>query len=296
MRRWLCSIALCAAPSLSSAQSVPAPLVREPPYLPSHAAQAQSDARVLSASPDAPTLALAWRGALRGTVGARIPIVAPLAGTGFLLQLPALIELHNNDTSQPVPWQYWRGRLALEAIYRADVRLGAIPAALSGSLALEHESDHESFGSGAAWARFVYLNSVAVRGDLTLALGLHSLTFAAIARAHVLTCTRNADECGRLGGGVGDATFESQFDVVFDGTIVPNRPYRLFVALHGAWLARNARAATERRLSLDAGFTVRATDRGMFQLYLSGFVGNDVGLFRGGADVAQFGAGFRWGF
>lgn len=290
------------APATRATQTTPvaASIVRdiERPR-PSQAAQAQSDARMFSASPDSPVANISWRGALRGTVGLRLPIVAPLAATGFLLQLPALIELHNTEVYYPVPWQYWRGRLALEAIYRRDVQLGATPAALSGSLALEHESDHDSadFASSlVGHARMVYVNTVALRGDMTLALGLHSLTVSTLARLHVLSCTIDFNLCGSFGGSRGDFTFESNVDVVFDGTIVPNRPWRLFAALHGAWIVGNRLVSAERRVSLHAGFAARSTDKGLAQVYLQLFAGNDVGLRRATADVLQFGAGFRWGF
>jgi hypothetical protein len=255
-------------------------------------ARAQSDARMLSASPDAPVASLGFRGTLRGAVGARLPLVGELAGTGFLLQLPALIELHNLSAQEPIPWQYWRGRLALEAIYRREAALGTRRAAFAGAFAVEHESDHSSDGHPG----FVNLNSVSLRGDFTVALGLHALTTSLLTRLHLVTCTVDATTCGNYHGTGGSVTFEAATDVVFDGTLVAGYPYRYFVALHGAWLVDSGLAAMERRLVLDTGVALRPDGaRGLFQLYLTALFGNDVGYYRGTREVAQAGFGFRWG-
>ncbi|MFO0561364.1 MAG: hypothetical protein U0269_25325 [Polyangiales bacterium] len=255
-------------------------------------AQAQSDARILSAAPDAPVAALEWRNTLRGTVGVRIPIVGALHSTGFLLQLPAQIELHNADQAQPVPWQYWRGRLALEAAYRAAVASAARPLVLAATFAIEHESDHASTGEPG----LVNLNSLSLRGDLSTALGPHVFTAALLTRLHVLTCTRHPIYCGNYGGGAGSVTFETALDLVFDARLSLSSPFRFFAALHGGWLVANALALQERRLALHLGFAVRPEQRGLFQLYATGQLGEDVGYFRYNGPQAQFGGGFRWGW
>ncbi len=254
--------------------------------------QAQSDARILSANPDAPVAALEWRNFLRGMVGARIPIVGALRSMGFLLQLPAQIELHNADTMQPVPWEYWRGRLGLEAMYRARVALGARQAALAGAFAIEHESDHASTGE----VGLVNLNSMSARGELTVAFGPHALTVSTLARLHVLTCTIDTTYCGRYGGGAGSVTGEFNADVVMDVQLVHGHPYRFFAALHGAWIVENRLAKTERRAALHLGFAVRGVDRGLFQLYALAQAGEDVGWFRARGPQWMAGGGFRWGW
>lgn len=254
-------------------------------------AQAQSDARMLSASPDAPVVSLGWRSQLRGTVGVRLPIVGDLAGTGFLLQLPALIELHNL-TAQAIPWQYWRGRLVLEAIYRREAALGARRAAFAGTFAVEHESDHSSDGHPG----FVNLNSASLRGEFTVVLGRHALTTSRFTRLHFLTCTVDATTCGDYGGTGGSRTFEAATDVIFDGTLVAGHPYRSFAALHGAWLVHNGLATMERRVVVETGVAVRAGARGLYPLYFTALFGNDVGYYRGAREVTQAGLGLRWGF
>lgn len=254
-------------------------------------AQSQSDARMLSASPDAPVASLGFRSTLRGAVGVRLPIVGGLADTGFLLQLPALIELHNRSDDW-IPWQYWRGRLALEAIYRREVALGARRAAFAGSFAAEHESDHSSNGHPG----FVNLNSLSLRGDFTVALGRHALTAALLTRLHLLTCTVDPITCGGYGGAGGSITFETAMDVVFDGRFVAAYPYRYFVALHGAWLSGNGLAATERRLVFDTGVALRPGGQGLYQIYFTTLIGDDVGYYRATRDVVQAGFGMRWGF
>ena len=275
----------------SGARASAQPVVR-PASTQASPAQAQSDARMLSASPDAPVASLGWRNTLRGAVGVRMPLVGALSGTGFLLQLPALIELHNTSPTQAVPWEYWRGRLAIEAIYRREVALGARQAAFAGAFAAEHESDHSSKGHPG----FVNLNSLSLRGDATIALGIHALTVALVTRLHVLTCTTHAVTCGNYGGKGGSATFETAMDVVFDGTFVKGYPYRFFVALHGAWLVSNELAATERRLVLDTGVALRPATQGLYQLYFTALAGNEVGYYRMTPAVLQAGFGVRWGF
>jgi hypothetical protein len=289
MRR-LVSVAAVLVAARARADATPT-TTTPPPPTPLALPQAQSDARLLSADPDVPAMELAYRGHMRAAAGVRIPLFGDLAGTGFLLQLPALIELHNVD-DEFIPYENWRGRLALEAIYRREASIGRTRAALAGAFALEHESDHTSVGGG----EFVDLNSLSLRGEMTLPIGIHALTMGALARLHVLTCTTDPAMCASYSGLRGSQAPELVTDVIFDGVFVRNHPWRFFGALHAAWLIGNGYAATEARFVLDTGVAVRAQERGLFQLYFTMLVGNPVGLHRATSGVVEAGAGLRWGF
>jgi len=249
-------------------------------------ARAQTEARRLSANPDSPTTALFWRKQLHGKVGASIPLLG--GPRGFSLELPAFIELHNGASSF-VPYQYWRGRISLEATHRVVLDGGRL--VLSTSVLGEHESDHVSGAPG----DFLNKNGLALRSDLTWRFGNDALTVSSIPRFHLRTCTRIARICGEGRGRDGSAGFEQTVEVVFDGGWAPpetGRP-RYFVAAAGSWLMAHRLVAEEKRAVLEVGLSLRRPERGLFQIYLTGLTGNELGYLRARTG-SQLGLGVRW--
>ncbi|MBX3264456.1 MAG: hypothetical protein KF782_32590 [Labilithrix sp.] len=250
-------------------------------------AQVQVEARRLSANPDAPTMALFWRKELHGKVGASLPLIG--GPRGFSVELPAFVELHNR-TSSFVPYQYWRGRVSLEATHRAalDER-----SALGLSVLAEHESDHVSGPPG----HFLNKNGVAFRSDLTWLFGSSALTVSSIPRLHLRTCTLVARVCSDAGGRGGSAGFEQTIEVVFDGGWAPREAgnLRYFVAAAASWVLPHRLVAEERRAVLELGLSSRRRERGLLQLYVTGLAGNELGYLRA-TTGNQLGLGVRWAF
>lgn len=254
---------------------------------------AQSQARGLSAHPDAPSAALFFRGQMHGKVGVAIPL---LHVRGFELSLPVLIELHNAE-QRPIPAQYWRGRLSLELAHRA--RLSAT-FAHGMSILLEHQSDHIS-GPPGGWTQ---RNGFALRHDLTWSFAAGSLTTSAYARFHLFSCTVDPGSCARRipvygtviervpdAGIPGNAALEPVIEAMFDGRLSAQWGY--FVALAGSWLLPHGVVASEKRAVLDVGVRLRRARMGTLQLYLTCALGDDVGYVRN-RSANGAGIGLRW--
>ena len=77
---------------------------------------AHADARELSASPEVPSLGMAWRDYLRGRLGATIPLSGERNEHGFRFGIAGMVELHN-DTDDVFPNNNWRGRLVVRVVY-----------------------------------------------------------------------------------------------------------------------------------------------------------------------------------
>jgi len=249
-------------------------------------ARAQAEARLLSANPDSPTSAFFWRDELHGKLGAPIPLLGER--TGFSLQLPALIELHNARPSL-VPYQFWRARVSLEAIHRRVLDGGRF--VLGTSILAEHESDHVSGPPG----HFLNRNGVAFRLDFTWMFGDDALTASSIARMHLRTCTLVPILCDRGGGREGSAAFEQTAEVVFDGgwgNRCAGRP-RYFLSAMGSLLPAHRLAGEEKRAVAEVGLSVRRPEHGLLQVYFTGLAGNEIGYLRHLTDT-QVGLGVRW--
>jgi hypothetical protein len=223
--------------------------------------------------------------------GLRIPLYGDREATGFHLELPALVELYNESIYEPVPYQYWRGRIWLEPSYRFTFAPSSRKLALTIGALIEHESDHITGTSGG----YVYANSVAFRDELTVSLAGNYLTVANIIRAHFASCNQLPSTWAASTPGNTDA-FESSLDVIFDGQLTPRTRWRYFGSLFGSWLLPHGGVRIERRLLFSTGFWIRTLKRGMFQFYGTLLVGNDVGFHRSTDDGIKGGGGFRWSF
>lgn len=255
------------------------------------------DPRVFSASPESASTSIGWRTQLRGRIGVAIPLVGENgAGPGFALRLPAFIELHN-FTASAIPYQLWRGRLVIDGSFawrtRADdarsplLRLG---------LGIEHESDHTSVSQ--LVHGYLNLNSLAVHGDAVLPLGERTVFYAsALARLHVLTCTRDPVLCEAKNGVGGSRAFEASVEADVSHALSPasdDDVWLLFAATYATFLLPSGLAVAERRATLEAGVADATRRRGTFQLFATSLFGDDVGFFRGTRQVVQAGGGIRW--
>ena len=61
----------------------------------------------------------------------------------------------------------------------------------------------------------------------------------------------------------------------------------------GSWLLPHRLVAEEKRAVLEAGLSWRRPERGLFQLYVTGLAGNELGYLRAQSGP-QLGFGFRW--
>jgi hypothetical protein len=246
-----------------------------------------SDGLLLSASPDAPTTGLAWRGALRGTLGLEVPVVQNAQEGGFNIHIAPLVELHNDrGSTQPLPNENWRGRLAIEASWMSvsDPELARWIAFGAG---VEHESDHATARLGAPLTS-LQLNDFFARTFGGSRLGKATVTGSLKAQGLVISCTRLDALCEDFRG-------SASFGAAVDGMVSGGRwlgDFRPFASLHGSWVAPHRSLIEEKRLVIHLGFWERAPT-GLWQFFALGFLGNDVGIGRAEED-AQLGIGVRW--
>src|SRR5687768_6121840 len=106
---------------------------------------APSSMDLASASPDTPVLELGWRSGMRAKAGGRIRFFSDADDIpGPFFDFMGFLELHNAPSYFGViPFEFWRGRLALEGGYRWTFA-GERPWGLQLTAAIEHESDHST--------------------------------------------------------------------------------------------------------------------------------------------------------
>jgi hypothetical protein len=256
---------------------------------------APTEARLLSADPNAPVTSLMWRWGLRALLAADLQLLDPDQARGFSLAFCGFVDLHNASPTSFVPYQFWRGRIWLEPGYRAIARIAPRPIVLVLSLPIEHESDHPTDGSGHG---FVYLNSVGLRARVTFAAATLNWTFAATTRAHVFDCTYDPSKCAGDGGvGMnGSAVFEQDVEATLDGGMGPRTQWRYFTSVFGSWMPGRELVNTERRVSVLTGFWIRTEHRGMFQLVGTLVAGSELSLDRATASSVKAGLGLRWAY
>jgi hypothetical protein len=247
-----------------------------------------AEGRRLSASPDSPVFSLGWQSHLHATLGADLPVFGG-DGPGFVLRIPAMVELHN-VVDNAAPNNLWRGLLGVELGYRF--------ALWSLGFQIQHESDHETADlarhvpSVAAPAGFYQLNSVGLHVEVPLVLAHERVIASAVARFHVFSCNVNVARCA---SGVGSRTVEASAEVVWSGGAGPRATGALepVIALHVDWLVAAGLLRDEHRFILDVGAWLRTEGRGMIQLVAIGWLGSEVGYIRG-ERVRNLGVAFRW--
>lgn len=245
-----------------------------------------------TANPDAPALEFGWRDGLRAKGGGRIRILGDGEDdtTGYF-DFHGFIELHNAPGSDVVvPYEFWRGRFTFEGGYRRRID-GAVPWTLKAGLLLEHESDHSTGTSGVftSFPGFVNLNSLALQGGVRRG-GPYPTHAALTLRAHVLTCTFSAEQCGWGGGLRGDATFEAELGLTQELRL--SARWNAFAALWGQVLVPTHDIVRGRRLSFRVGALRRRTTDAL-GLFVQGLAGTDLGYFRQ-RDTVQLGVGVAW--
>src|SRR6185436_19150459 len=159
-----------------------------------------------------------WLGAVRARMSVPIALIDDPADESVFLTFRPLIALENEpDTFAPVPFEYWRGRLALELGYRFDdADLGAC----SASFLLEHESDHPSYERPKPFpftsfpgTSFEYEDNAAVRVRQTLASDEWIFTSALTVGVHIASCTLERPICEMVELGV--SATEASADLAF---------------------------------------------------------------------------------
>jgi hypothetical protein len=250
--------------------------------------RSDNEARRLDASPHASVVRLLWQGSarVRGKLALAIPLWGAPARAGLFVHLLPLIELSNSEEfGSLLPAQYWRGRVALEGGWRTRLRLAGLPAVLALSLELMHESDHRTeFGGGcypgANSEDVLYVDDVALRGQLTSSVGSWTFSGALAPRFHWLSCTRQDRDCNTAAaGGPG---FEPGVSLIVSWQALPKRlpGLRPYTALELSWLVGNSYLLTERRLAWRLGAAYRG-ELVLWQLFFSLRGGNGLGLERG---------------
>lgn len=250
---------------------------------------------IMSADPDAPATELGWRSAVRGKAGVRIPFIAPApASKGFRFDLPLFIELHNySGQTGFIPFQLWRGRIALEAGYELPFD-AAKEWWFGATVGLEHESDHPTGApvSGYDAAGFLNINDVAVTASFHHRTR-RSTWLAATNRLHVLTCTFNQYVCGAQGGAGGDRGYEFAASVIQQWPLDDEARWVLVLAAHGAGRLPTPQIAGEGRITVRAGIS-RQINSHWLALSLILLAGNEVGMERNGPGGVRGGLTLAW--
>jgi len=252
---------------------------------PAYAQPLEDSVAELGADPNAAGLRFAWRGGTRGALGLTVPLARQDAGGAFSLTLDPLIELHEpRGSDQPLPSQFWRGRLALSGARG----FGDASRRLRLSLALEHESDHETAHE---YSRpgFLALNDIALGAGMLTRLAELEFASALALRLLVASCTTRQVRC---------ADFEGSTALAGGAQLVVGwrRPLPLglspFVALAADAVISNDLVHNERRVLIRVGLR-RSVASGALTLYGLAWFGNDVGIERE-RRIDQLGAGIGW--
>ena len=262
----------------------------------------------LRANPNTPRMEATWRGRTRAKLG--YPLKLGAFDEHFSLSLPVLIELHNRDSKQVFPHEYWRARAAIALHYRMP--RSVLPPSLSLYLQgmVEHESAHETsnlvfaeasprdnqdgFEAAAQFRTFLYVNSVALRASLHYQPAMLLLLLQSTARLHITSCT------DAVAVGVCDyAEFDGAqgAEVAVDAVISAGPDAGLwhytFAALHAAYANGGSQVLRERRFIVQTGLRLPTSSWGQWQLAALFFLGNDIGLLRQ-STRKQFGLTLRW--
>ncbi|MBK7857358.1 MAG: hypothetical protein IPJ65_01790 [Archangiaceae bacterium] len=262
-------------------------------------AQSFADFEAVTADPDAPVAEAGWQSSLRAKAGLRVPFFELGSGPWGYLRLPSFIELHNAPgNTSVVPYQYLRARIQLEG--GAVFQLGRAFALVT-ALRLEHESDHPVAAD--TWHDdneygFVAMNSFAALGTLRWQRDADAVTLGLAARVHVVTCTRDPDRCGEGHGWRGEATYEGTASLAWQHLLLTRANWGLdvFAAVFGAYTAPTALVVEERRFTAKGGVGLSRAKLGWLYLYVSAWVGNEMGYRRYRQDITQGGFGFGWSY
>jgi len=236
--------------------------------------------RFLSATPDAPAFSLAWQGALRGTLGAEIPLVEePRA---FVLLLVPFVELQNTGgDSSPLPNRFWRGRLSIESWWsvRRDWTIG---------VSVEHESNHATSRWGST-AASLQTNDVAFRTAWSFPPRSAAVAIGTDLRFLVWSCTNIDNPCEDYRG---STSFAPTAWAVVEVLAWRLGPWAPFASVDASMLAPHGYVLRERRIVLQAG-VAKQSGLGNWKLFGFAFAGNEVGIERG-TNVERLGFGLSW--
>lgn len=281
-------LALLAAPPSPSAVTDPNDPVSPPirlaePQLPDEEKPpGRSRIRALWAGYDAPRFAVAvdQGGVVLGHMGAMVPIWGSPDRPGTFAALWPQLEIEG----APIPYQYWRGRLAFEVGRAFPVTLLGRRYALEVSGGGMHESDHVTHYETFHIAGVLDLEAVVVNdlfGRLTVRAPVNHWDVVATLtpRLHVLTCTATYADCPS--GTAGSVTVGGNLDVVAMGL----RPWVLgagpFVSARAEGHLENEKARSEWRAALRLGLANLYGAQGGWQLAAELRAGHLIGIFRG---------------
>jgi hypothetical protein len=252
-------------------------------------ASEQQRAPALDASPDRPAFGIEYRGALRATVGAEMPIWGHRANQEWAVLVLPLIELHNEpDPDSFVPNEYWRARIGLETWWTPWRRAAD---SFAVGLAVEHESDHSTARVDSTWG-FTSLNDLALRTLTIITLGPADLALGAQLAVLFASCTRDPRECRSFAGAT---TLGAGASVVADfARSVGLAGVGPFLACSASGVVEAGEVASEKRLAVHAGVALEGPHGGLWQLFGLLFVGNDVGIHRATNLRKDLGVGLRW--
>ena len=265
---WLLALS-AAVPSVASSQSNARDLRR---------------ATAISADPNTPTFGLGWRNAVRGQLGATLPLWASPESEGLVFALSPLIELHEPARSpQALPSQYWRARVTLSGA----VVIVTDSAAYRIGLALEHESDHETAHAYSS-PGFLALNAATLGALASFQAGDFALSVAPSARMYVASCTRERSACRNFQGA---ASAGGQLDLTLSAPGLDLWELVPFASASGFGVLPHAAIGGETHVEVHLGLAYEARFL-LIQLFALGYFGNDVGITRM-QRVTQFGGGLR---
>jgi hypothetical protein len=245
-------------------------------------------ARRLGASPNRPSFGLEYRGAWRAALGAELPLGGRRSRDQWAVGLLPLVELHNEPHPDSfVPNEYWRARIGAEGWW--SPRRGR-SLSLELGLALEHESDHSTARYDSTWG-FTTLNDLGLKELVVIDLGPLALGLGLELDLYAWSCTRRPQHCTSYEG---TTTAGGAANLVADlGRSWSVASWQPFVAIDASGILGRGEMLPEERVVLHAGAWHSSQSSGLFQVYLLGFFGHEVGVHRN-RSVRELGAGFGW--
>lgn len=269
---FLCTACAC-LPGFTrvSAQAPQAPPVAQAKQA-TAATRAPFASSTLSADPNAYTFGFEYRGSVRAHFSDFFSLVGTRHDPGYNLAVTPFVELHEpKHSSNVLPSQYWRARLAIAQSFGIRLRQHLLRV----HWLLSHESDHET---AHAYSKpgFLALNDLALGVSFLAQRGIWAVQSALVANWFFLACTEPSRSCKNFQG---DSSAGGQLELTVATPGFVFWRFVPFASVFASGILPHRLVHDERRLSARLGAYVPLSTS-VLSLYVSGWAGNDVGITR----------------
>lgn len=226
----------------------------------------------LSADPNSYNFGFEYRGSVRGHFSDFFSLVGTPREPGYNLAVTPFVELHEpKHSSNVLPSQYWRARLAIAQSFGIPLRQHLLRV----HWLLSHESDHETAHKYSK-PGFLALNDLALGVSFLGQRGIWAVQSALLANWFFLSCTEPSRSCRNFRG---DASAGGQMELTVATPRFVLWRFVPFASAFASGIVPHGLVHTEGRFSARLGAYVPFSTS-VLSLYLSGWSGNDVGITR----------------